>query len=171
MYINKNGKERFLEYINYIKNEKHICVFNMSDNYKKQQFVKQDAIMYYNPDFNNEFNAMCCAGLLIIRKSHETIKLINDWLNLCENYNFIDKSISKQYKEKIYYRGNDCDNGLLCLVLSKYEDIIHYIYPDEINIYYNGIQAIHAGIKNDKIPWHLLDKIPFQCRRITPDKI
>lgn len=169
MYINKNGKERFLEYINYIKDEKHICVFNTGDNYKAQYFVKQDAIMHYNPEFNSTLDTMSYSGLLFIRKTDESIRLIKDWFNLCENYKFSDKSISTKYQEKNYYRGNDCDNGLLCLVLSKYKDIIHYIYPDELNIYYNGLQAKHTGKKNDEIPWNLLDKIPFQYRRIRPD--
>jgi len=122
-----------------------LITFCTSDKYKAQQFVKQDAIMSYYPDFNKQWNKLCYAGLMIIRKNVKAVQLINDWLKLCENYNFIDKSNSKKFKEASYYAGNDCDNGLFNLCLAKYK-INFNIYPDEVNLYdEEGTQIAHTN--------------------------
>lgn len=167
IYINKKGKERFKFYLEKLK-DYELITFCTSDKYKAQQFVKQDAIMSYYPDFNKQWNKLCYAGLMIIRKNVKAVQLINDWLKLCENYNFIDKSNSKKFKEASYYAGNDCDNGLFNLCLAKYK-INFNIYPDEVNLYdEEGTQIAHTNKKYNEIDWASLDNIPFQVRRMTP---
>ena len=167
IYINKNGKERFNFYIEKIK-DFDMITFSTSDQYKAQHYVKNDAIMHFHPDFNNESNVYCYAGLMIIKKNETTLNFIKDWLELCENYKFLDKSPSTKYKDKEYYRGNDCDNGLFNLCLSKYK--IHFtITPDEINLYTSdGKQIAHTNINQKEADWSILNNIPFQIRRMTP---
>jgi hypothetical protein len=167
MYVNKKGKDRFNFYINQL--EKHdMVVFSAGDNYKAQQFVKNDAIMAYYPTFNGEWTTYCYAGIMIIKKTKNTLNLINDWLRLCENYHFIDKNPSRKYRDFSYYLGNDCDNGLFNLCLAKYK--IHFLVtPDEINLYTSdGKQIAHTNIDKKKADWSSLDDIPFQVRRMTP---
>jgi len=167
IYINKNGKKRFDFYIEKLK-EYDMVTFSTSDNYKAQQYVKNDAIMSFYPEFNNEWNTACYAGIMILKKNDTTVNFIKDWLRLCENYNYLDKKPSTKYKDLPHYCGNDCDNGLFNLCLAKYK--VHFtITPDEINLYTsNKIQIAHTKQTPKKIDWSSLDHIPFQVRRMTP---
>lgn len=167
MYINKNGKKRFDFYIEKLK-EYDMVTFSTGNNYKAEHYVKNDAIMSFYPEFNNETNSCCYAGLMIIKKNDNTLNFIKEWLQLCENYHFLDKSRSIKYKENPHYIGNDCDNGLFNLCLAKYK--IHYtITPDEVNLYTSaGIQIAHTNKNQKEIVWSSLDHIPFQYRRMTP---
>jgi hypothetical protein len=169
-YLNKNGIERLNFYFDKL-NDNDMVVFSTNDLYKVKYYVKMDAIMNYYPEFNhnnhNNENA-CYAGLMILKKTNNVINLISDWLNLCENYNFINIAISINYNEAEYFRGNDKDNGLFNLCLLKYNNF-YKIYPDEINLYdNNGNQLHHTNIDFNTINWELLNDKPFHCRRLTP---
>jgi len=169
MYLNKDGVQRYDEYLEMLREQqKEILVFSTADHYRAQQFVKMDAVMAYHPAFCDENSTMVYAGVMIVQKSHKTIQLIKDWLELCENYHFLDRSVSTVHAEKAGYCGNDCDNGLFNLVLSKYRDVVATIYPDEINIIIDGMQAVHRGISPQHLDWSPLQHVPFQVRRLTP---
>tara|TARA_R110002126_G_scaffold143322_3_gene289486 strand:+ start:3888 stop:4670 length:783 start_codon:yes stop_codon:yes gene_type:complete len=167
MYANEKGKDRFYYYIEQLK-EKDMVVFSTNKNFKSQMWVKNDAIMEYYPDFNNQLNNYCYAGIMIIKKTQKTLDLIRDWLSLCQNYHFLNKNPSFKHKENPIYIGNDCDNGLFNLCLAKHN--IHFtVEPDEINIYTNeGKQIAHENIDHRSVDWSSLENIPFQCRRMTP---
>lgn len=168
MYFNINGKDRLLEYLNKLDDKISLVTFSANDNYKAQNFVKSDAVMNFYPNFNNELTNCCYAGLMIIKKNQDTINLISEWLQLCENYHYLDHSPSNQYRESPIFCGNDCDNGLFNLCLAKYK-ISHAIYPDEINLYSeDGKQLHHTDINPKEINWDSLKDFPFQCRRMTP---
>ena len=78
-FVNKKGKERFNYYIRQL--EKHdMIVFATSGDYKAQNFVKNDAIMNYYPDFNNQWIQYCYAGVIIIKKTEKSVKFVEDWL-------------------------------------------------------------------------------------------
>lgn len=165
MYLNVNGKDRVLQYFEKL-DETSILTFSTNDKYKAQYFVKIDAVMEYYSNFLNELNAACYSGLMIIKKTEESVNLINDWLRLCENYHFLDKSPSHQYTETNIFDGNDCDNGLFNLCLAKHKKSVSICYPDEVNLYdEDGNQVAHANCVPN---WELLNHIPFQCRRMTP---
>jgi hypothetical protein len=169
MYVNKEGKDRLRFYIS--KLDKYDMVtFSASDRYKAQEFVKNDAIMAYHPAFNDEWTTMCYAGIMIVKKTTMSMNLIRDWLGLCENHHFIDKSNSVTCKDLPHYCGNDCDNGLFNLCLSKYHDVVCKIHPDEINLYLSdGRQIAHDDrVIQKEVDWSSLDRVPFQVRRMTP---
>lgn len=169
IHLNNNGLDRFYEYINMLDNSKDIITFSTNDIYKAQQYVKNDAVMCYWPQFNNELSNVCYAGLMIIKKTENTLKLISEWLDLCEIYHFLDRHPSTQYPDFSYYIGNDCDNGLFQLVLSKFNSVVEKIYPDEVNIYNGEMQIAHcSGISKDLVDWSVLHKYPFHCRRDSP---
>jgi hypothetical protein len=168
-YLNNNGIERLNFYLDKLK-IKDIITFSANDKYKIKQYVKMDAIMNYYPEFNNlhlDKNA-CYAGIMILKKTNNVINLISDWLNLCENYNFLDTNYSINYNEAPYFCGNDKDNGLFNLCLLKHNNS-YKVYPDEINLYdENGFQLHHTNINFNNIDWSILNDKPFHCRRITP---
>ena len=73
MHLNIKGKNKFYEYLEYMK-KKDILVFSTSDKYIAQQYVKSDAVMSYNPSFYDELNIMVYAGILIIKKKTKKFK-------------------------------------------------------------------------------------------------
>lgn len=178
-FIELNNSEQFTYYnnrnINILKDHKLTILGILED----------EPMAYGHIDLNNNINWI---GLCVLEKFHKngygkqilkyllnhinnneiTINFIKDWLELCENYKFLDKSPSTKYKDKEYYRGNDCDNGLFNLCLSKYK--IHFtITPDEINLYTSdGKQIAHTNINQKEADWSILNNIPFQIRRMTP---
>jgi len=169
VYLNNNGIERLKFYFEKLNNY-DICVFSTNDKYKIKQYVKMDAIMHYYPDFNHlhQDKNLIYAGIMILKKTANVINLITDWLNLCENYNFLDINKSKIYNEASYFAGNDKDNGLFNLCLLKYNNF-YKVYPDKINLYdTQGNQLHHTSINFNTINWDVLKDEPFQCRRITP---
>ena len=148
---------------------KDMVTFSTSNKYKAQHYVKNDAVMSYYPQFSKEMSNYCYAGIILFKKTSNTIKFVKEWQELCENYHFLDNSPSIKYREHEEFMGNDNDNGLFNLCLSKFK-IHHPIYPDEINLYNKrGVQVEHLNIDKTKINWNLLNKIPFQCRRIKPN--
>ena len=169
IHLNVNGLDRFQEYINILDNSKDIITFSTNDYYKAKNWVKNDAIMSYWPQFNNELSNSCYAGLMILKKTENSLKLISEWLELCENYHFLDRSQSIQYPESSCYKGNDCDNGLFQLVLSKFNSVVEKIYPDEVNIYHNGMQVAHCPwVSTGSGDWLALNNFPFHYRRDSP---
>jgi hypothetical protein len=172
-YLNINGKDRLKEYLLKLTNDKPILTFLTGEHecYLSKHWVKMDAIMNYYPEFRNKSDFACYAGLMVIKKNDSSITLIKEWLNLCENYHFINRERSIEYKDADYYIGNDCDNGLFNLCLSKHENIVTKIGHEETNLFINKIQLAHHHdiMKNaQSIDWNSLDKFPFQIRRMTP---
>lgn len=165
IHLNVKGLSRYTEYID-ILNTKDMVNFSTNDGYFAQQWVKRDVIDSYYPEFANQNNRACYAGLMMIKKTKYTISLIEDWLNLCERYEFLDGSPSS-LPEYGFFVGQDKDNGLFNICLAKHL-LSHYIYPDEVNIYLpNGTQNYSAHPEE----WNVLDDFPFQCRRIRPGNI
>jgi hypothetical protein len=162
IHLNSNGINRYIEYLDIIKN-KDMISFSTNDSYFAQQWVKRDVIDLYYPQFANGKNRCCYAGLLMIKKTKNTINLIQEWLKLCERYEFIDRSPSS-LSEYPNFIGQDTDNGLFNICLAKH-GISHYIYPDETNIYLPNGQQNYLGTIEE---WKVLDKFPFQCRRLRP---
>ena len=170
MYVNINGKDRLLEYFDKLQT-KDVVVFSTNYEYKARSFVKNDAIMSYYPEFHDFNNNACYAGLIIMRKTQNSVSLISDWLDLCENHHFIDNSPSTLYEEHDKFMGQDADNGLFNLCICKHRDIIETIAPDEINVYIGELQAHHAlnaEYTVIDIDWSVLHDKPFHCKRLTP---
>jgi hypothetical protein len=165
-FLNINGKNRFLEYINILKKEKNSLLTFSTNGYYAKSWVKSDAVLNYYKEFYNENNLACYAGIMLIKKNQKSLILIKEWLELCENYHYLDSSPSIN-PEPNFFEGNDSDNGLFNLCLSKHK-INHSIYPDETNIYINSNQIHHVTKDICEEKWDELKDKPIQVRRITP---
>lgn len=164
IFLNINGIDRYKEYIDML-NDKDMVTFALNQNdkyYFAQQWVTKRAVDSYYPEFANLRSKYCYGGVIIFKKTKSTLSLVEDWLSLCERYDFIDGV----YSEDAYFMGNDNDNGLFNLCLVKH-GISQYIFPDETNIYLsNGVQNYSDDIEE----WKILNNFPFQCRRIRPGR-
>jgi hypothetical protein len=178
-HLNKKGLSRFNEYISFLKNENiSIVAFQANDCYKAKFYVKADCVNSYFPKFYELNNNAYYAGVLLMKNTDFTRRLISEWLSLCENTHFLVPSPSVKFKDPRFFKGQDGDNGILNLVIEKFrykyqnlEQIIS-IYPDEVNVYHsNGMQLTHAlNYKNysNTSNWARLDKFPIQYRRDRP---
>jgi hypothetical protein len=165
-YLNINGKNRFLEYIDILKKDENSLITFSTNGYTARSYVKIDAVLNYYKEFHNENNLACYAGIILVKKNEKSLILIKEWLELCENYHYLDSSASFN-PEPEFFAGNDSDNGLFNLCLSKHK--IHYsIYPDETNIYINNNQIHHITTDVNEEKWNELKDKPIQVRRITP---
>ena len=163
MHLNRGGLPRYYEYLRMLQSPTTSAVmFSGGPFYKAQEYVKMDAVMAYAPGFAADSTITCYAGVMMLRKTPDTIDLVQDWLGLCETYHFLDGSQSV-HPELPIFKGNDCDNGLFNLCL--YRHTSHEVIPHlETNIYNTEGHQLHMST-ND---WSSLDRFPFQCRRLRP---
>ena len=162
--LNVKGLPRFREYVERLQQpDIHLLVFSANDLYVPQRYVKQDAVMYYFPEFNDtqRFCRYYYGGLMMLKKTEKTMMLIRDFLRLCETEWLLENSTTDTYPEVPKYQGNDGDSALFNLCLAKHA--IHCdVYPDETNVYDSkGIQDYFTT------DWSSLDAFPFQCRRLA----
>ena len=172
-HLNKKGLEKFRKYTSYLE-KKDVVVFCVNDNYKPNMYVKQDAILQCFPEFNRigHNHHYIYTGSILMKKNKRSISFIKEWLELCENYHFLDTSRSC-VQEAPWFHGQDSDNGLYGLAYVKHKvlhDIFYDIYPDEINVYNSyGHQMEHVchstGTPKSAIDWSELNEYPIQYRR------
>jgi len=116
--IDINEKDYFLECIEIVKKDKNIVgTFGKT---LVENSCKMDIIMML--DMNKEIylkSKMHQAGANLILVCQETRKLINEWYELCCNYNLIDDSPSnnKNLKEYVEHRH---DQSIYTLLTKKY---------------------------------------------------
>lgn len=143
VHLNKQGVPRFIEYISMLKDSSKSIV-SFATFFKNNYYAHPDAIASYFPEFKCENYNYHYAGTMIVKHSESSIKLIQEWLSLCENYTYLSHT-----------RG-DRDNGLYNLCLSKHSSIVQSIYPDEV--------------QPENGDWLLLKAFPFHYRRIRPSR-
>jgi hypothetical protein len=163
MHLNKGGLSRYYDYLGMLQSPTtSAVVFSGGPFYKAQEYVKMDAVLAYAPGFAADSTITCYAGVMMLRKTSDTLALVQDWLALCETYHFLDGSVSRAPELPIF-KGNDCDNGLfnLCLYRNKTHAVIPHV---ETNIYNNEGHQLHMTATD----WSSLDHFPFQCRRLRP---
>ena len=94
------------EYFTLLQDDKYILTFGTSEIYQSRQYIKMDATMNYYPEMQNKLDIACYAGLMIIKKNVKSLQLIKEWLELCENYNYIDRNPSIYHREASFFQGN-----------------------------------------------------------------
>jgi hypothetical protein len=117
--INKEGRQRFEEYINILSNpENDIITFNME--HLEKYWSKRDIFVHFNAD-NLMDTGQVCATSIILKKTEKTINLINEWYNVCiNNRNLIDDSRSIN-GESSFFIDNRHDQSLFSMVSKKYK--------------------------------------------------
>lgn len=168
-HINVNAEGRIQEYLAEMRlSETHIGVFSTGPGYVAQSYVKADAVVAYNPDFYSSFDPYLYAGIIIVRKSEKSLRLLKDWKRLVENVGFLNRRPSKKNVDPAFYIGNDVDNGLLGLVLLTHREDVTFFPHGEVNLYNeSGFQLKHCLTLEDyeQVDWNQLADKPFVYRR------
>jgi hypothetical protein len=110
-------------YSEYMKNN-NILVWKNKPNqidYYMKNWCKMDVIVKYDM-FNKIFNENaldCWGGAIIIRKTTETIKYMQEWLDMCCIYEDITDSVSTIENSNLFIEHRH-DQSLLSIILHKY---------------------------------------------------
>lgn len=141
VHLNKRGLPRLSEYVAMLS-DPAISVVSFATHFGfKATYLLPETIATYFPEFSYETHPYQYAGIVLMKRSEESIQLVREWLALCETYPYLQNPYG------------DSDNGLFNLCLAKHRSIVRTL-PDEVNT--------PDGI------WSRLDAFPFQVRRIRP---
>jgi hypothetical protein len=163
MYLNRRGLPRFAEYVQHLTSGASIVAFSLNDNYLARHYACPDAVASYFPAFYDTPHRYCYAGVFLMKKTPDSLSLVNDWLAFCETYPYLLGESTATHPD---YRGGDSDNGLFNICLAKYDSSVARVYPDETSVYFpNGDQFYNCP------DWSSLKDFPFQCRRIRPRRV
>lgn len=153
--INKNGKNRFDEYIQMCIKSPFKNISYQYSQYKEYQYTKGDIFQYFKTDINDINSGQLIGGMFMLQKCSFTTELINKWYEICCNYSFIDETISKcpNHPEFISPRNDQSIFSCLRKFLGT-----HFI-TNEVDIDLCGEHNLH--IFREK-----LSHIPFWATRI-----
>lgn len=103
--INKNGKNRFNQYIDMVLAAESGTV-DFALNWREYQFTKAEVFSYFQSASEIMNSAQLVGGILILRKCPHTIKLVDLWLETAVNHPFLftDEQKSSQYEGFIDHR-------------------------------------------------------------------
>jgi hypothetical protein len=136
--INSEGVERVKYYYSLLERKDLIC-FEIK--YDEKTWNKMDCVLnvlkYKNSQFNLE-NIMeskqRTTSLFLLKKNNNTIKFINDWLNLSQNYQNLNDSKSEN-KNNISFKEHRHDQSIFSLLTKIFPDFecLQDNYSDEKN--------------------------------------
>ncbi len=154
VHLNKRGLPRFAEYVAMLDNSSKSIVSFAAQHYTADQFVCPDAAAEYFPDVYAKSRPHCYSGVILLKRTDDSIRFVREWLALCENYTFLrGESVRKHPR----FLGGDGDNGLYTLCLAKHESIVETIDPDEA-------QPLPPA------DWSTMTSFPFHYRRNRPTR-
>lgn len=132
-----NNKHLILNDINKLNNRNILCQTATSTDLT---YTKKDLLDYFNLDYNLLNLSHVQAGAVFIKKNDLTIKLYNEFYNLCciNNYHFLDDtpSITPNLSTFIEHRH---DQSIFNMLIKKY------------NLYNNDLSASHDKDYNNCI--------------------
>jgi len=133
--LNINGLNRMNEYFDIVKQSKHgILSFELP--FFEKQYTKMDLFQHMNLNTNEFLNSkQLLAGIIIFRKCEQTIKLVNEWYEICCNYHLIDDSPSILPNDSSFIEHRH-DMSVFSLLAKKYGT---EILADET--YFNNFNA------------------------------
>lgn len=118
--LQTKGISRLKEYLNLISSEKDIIVFEQE--WKEKQYDTEDLFSYYQVPVDDEIRDkfQFFAGVLIIRKTSNSINLINAWFNTCNLHYDIISNENPKLKNSKYFVLPRYDQSALSILLHKY---------------------------------------------------
>ena len=104
-HINRNGHQRFLDYLNMVSYSKTGTV-DFGLYWKEYQFTKQEVFDFFGSPPPIIHSGQLVGGILIFRKCAHAIMLVNKWFEIATNHPFLftDEKIKQQHPEFIDHR-------------------------------------------------------------------
>lgn len=124
--LNINGKKRLFEYIDMIDNNENnygLISFQLKDCLEKV-WTKKAIIEHFNLDNSILNSNQFITGIIIIKKNHHSIKILNEW---CKNMKY-ELLNDVTCNEEEYFIENRHDQSIYSIIVKKYGSIK---IPDE----------------------------------------
>ena len=123
-YINKQGKDRFNEYIEMLNNNKEgIISFKME--HSEKCWTTKEIFQHFNIELNSDIanSGQFIATILIIKKNNNSVKIIDEWYEtLLKNPLLFTDYYNKKQNE--FFTDNRHDQSILSIIRKKYKSII-----------------------------------------------
>lgn len=129
--INPVGKTRFEEYIESVEKNPDGMLFYEQKGLLEKQYTKMDLIVYTKGNLNDN---QICSGLFILKKQESTIRLVNEWYDLCNNHFELITDSPSIIPNDPSFVGNRHDQSALSLLARKYNPV----YIDALETWTSG---------------------------------
>ncbi len=117
--INVEGKDRLLDYIDMLNNNKdNYGIMSFQLEFKELMYTKRKILDYFSVD-NPEYMQNMATVVLIKKNIHST-NIINSWYNSCCNYDLINDTTCNEHPSFIENRH---DQSILSTLVNKYGSI------------------------------------------------
>jgi hypothetical protein len=117
--LNINGLNRLNEYFDIVKNSKY-GILTFETPFIEKQYTKRDVFDHMNLNNNESLNSKhLIATIIILKKCEHTMKIINEWYEICCNYQLIDDSPSILLND-ISFIEHRHDQSIFSLLVKKY---------------------------------------------------
>lgn len=132
--INANGRQRILEYVDMLNNNKEYGVLSFQLSHLPEiKYTKRALFTFLKTDYDDMRSGQCMATVIIMKKNTHSLKLVNEWYRIASIRNLIndDKGCNKEYKLFIDHRH---DQSIYSLLVKKHGSIKiadeTYFFPD-----------------------------------------
>jgi len=121
--INKNGKARFLEYIELLNNnEDDYGVISFQLDHEEYKYTKKKIFEYFNCTDVMKNSYQFLATVQIIKVNKHSRELIKNWSEISSNYELINNDLSEN--ECTEFRDNRNDQSIFSILVKIYGSII-----------------------------------------------
>lgn len=119
--INKNGKNRLLEYVNMLlSNKQNYGLISFQLTYSEIMYTKNAIFDHFECDKKSKQMLQCVATVQIIKKNDHSINLVNKWYESCCHKHLINDEIRQEHPSFIENRH---DQSILSVLVNKYGSI------------------------------------------------
>lgn len=126
--INKNGKKRFLEYVDMLNKHKTYGTIGMQLERKhpERKFTNEKMFEYFGIKPNNPIrNApQTAGGILIMKKNAHSMKCINAWVRLINTDPHLITNKYNKYKQTRHFKDHRHDQSAIGLIFKKHGCIL-----------------------------------------------
>lgn len=124
----ENKKQRFQDYLKMV-NDSTTGSLAFTSPHNELSYTKMDTIKAILPDMNDKRQYI--ATTFFLRKCEHTMKMVKEWVELCQNYHLVDDSLSKTKNDKSFVDHRH-DQSIWSLIRKKYgtEVLDDETYPD-----------------------------------------
>jgi hypothetical protein len=137
--INKNGYERFKQYIEIVTcNDNGIIGFQYTNNFFQEKNWNINEIFdYFNVTNNTDIinTPQICAGIQIIQKKPKSIEIINKWYNVINDNILLFTNHYNNNQDISYFKDNRHDQSIQSVIKKIYK--VPIIYATEIEPNHN----------------------------------
>lgn len=145
--LNIHGKNRFMEYIEMVKQNDSLATQLVS--FPEKHWTKTDFFNFMETPLKDRESGQIQSGFIFLKKNSVNINLLDEWFNLqtVNNYHYVDDTPSLEPNNPSFVE-NRHDQSCFSLLMKKYN---RFVIPDETYFYpdwTNGIKYPIWTIRN-----------------------